>query len=204
MIPTGGTLVLSEAEWMQLDRRVASYMTESARVLNGLVELSRQISTAALWIAKSLQADGTVYWMGNGGSAADAQHLAAELVGRFERERKPFRSIAITTDSSILTALGNDYGFDHVFERQVEALARQNDVLVGISTSGRSRNVLCALEAGRAKGAKTILLTGGSNNISETAAELLIKVPSERTCHIQEGHIAIGQAICGIVEEFHS
>lgn len=189
---------------MQLDRRVASYMTESARVLNGLVELSRQISTAALWIAKSLQADGTVYWMGNGGSAADAQHLAAELVGRFERERKPFRSIAITTDSSILTALGNDYGFDHVFERQVEALARQNDVLVGISTSGRSRNVLCALEAGRAKGAKTILLTGGSNNISETAAELLIKVPSERTCHIQEGHIAIGQAICGIVEEFHS
>ncbi len=141
-----------------------------------------------------------VIWMGNGGSAADAQHLAAELVSRFYKERAGLPSIALHCNTSVLTAIGNDYGFEYIFERQVEALARPGDVVVGISTSGASPNILRAIERARSMGCLTIGLTGRSGGQLSHAVDLCLKVPSDDTPRIQEVHITVGHIICEIVE----
>jgi D-sedoheptulose 7-phosphate isomerase len=149
----------------------------------------------------AITSSGTIFWCGNGGSASDAQHLAAELVGRFELNRSPMASIALTTDTSILTSIANDYSFEEIFSRQIEALGRPGDVIVGITTSGESLNVIDALRKGKGKGLRTVLFTSEKSKSEFEFVDFVLKVPSSRTCHIQEAHIVIGQAICGRIEK---
>jgi len=141
-----------------------------------------------------------ILWCGNGGSAADSQHFAAELMGRFRRERRGLPSIALTTDTSALTAIGNDYGYEKVFQRQVEALCSTGDILVGISTSGNSKNVCLALESARKMGAFTVALTGEEGGAMLKIAEVTLRVPSKDTARIQEGHVLCGHMLCDWVE----
>lgn len=142
-----------------------------------------------------------VLWCGNGGSAADSQHLAAELMGRFKCERQGLPSIAMTTDTSILTAIGNDYGYERVFQRQVEALCTKGDVVVGISTSGNSRNVCAALETARKLGAFTVALTGESGGAMAGIADATFRAASKDTARIQESHILFGHMLCDWIEQ---
>ncbi len=151
-------------------------------------------------ICESHAAGGTVLLFGNGGSAADAQHMAAEFVSRFARERRALAAIALSTDTSILTAIGNDYSFDRVFVRQVEALGRPGDVAIGISTSGGSANVVQALEIARARGLRTIALTGRDGGAVGAAAEIHINVPDASTARVQEVHRTLIHVMCELVE----
>lgn len=160
----------------------------------------RDMIAVADAVSRCLKAGGKVLICGNGGSAADAQHIAAELIGRFERERRPLPAIALTTDTSALTAIGNDYGFDHVYERQVNGLGAKGDVLIGISTSGRSKNILKALEAGRARGLVNIGFTGKDARDMGPLCDLTLRAPSDRTAVIQQIHITAAHVICGLVE----
>jgi len=163
-------------------------------------ESSGAIFEAALLITGCLRNGGKVLFFGNGGSAADAQHLAAELVGRFVRERAGLPAIALTTDSSILTAVGNDYGFEQVFARQIQALGRPGDVAVAISTSGNSANVLEGVKQARKRNLKTIGLTGKDGGTLAQQADVAITIPSTSTARIQECHIAIGHLFCELVD----
>jgi D-sedoheptulose 7-phosphate isomerase len=151
-------------------------------------------------IAATLKSGGKVLLAGNGGSAADAQHIAAEFVGRFVDDRAPLAAIALTTDTSALTSIGNDYGFDKVFDRQVRALGRKGDVFIGISTSGRSPNVVAALQAARELGLTTIGFTRDAQTPMRTLCDLTLAVPTEETALIQQLHIAAAHAICHLVE----
>jgi D-sedoheptulose 7-phosphate isomerase len=151
-------------------------------------------------IAAALQSGGKVLLAGNGGSAADAQHIAAEFVGRFIDDRAPLAAIALTTDTSALTSIGNDYGFDKVFERQVRALGRKGDVFIGISTSGRSPNVVAALKAARERGLTTIGFTKDAQTAMQALCDFTLAVPAEETALIQQIHITAGHAICHLVE----
>jgi D-sedoheptulose 7-phosphate isomerase len=164
-------------------------------------ELAPAIAQSAALVVDTLRAGHQIFFFGNGGSAADAQHLAAELTGRFVRERRALPALALTTDTSALTAIGNDYGFDQVFARQVDALARPGDLLVGISTSGNSPNVLLALELGRARGCRTLALTGRDGGRAAALAEVCLVVPSDVTARIQEMHILVGHLWCEAVDE---
>lgn len=150
--------------------------------------------------AHSIRAGGKVILFGNGGSAADAQHLATELTVRYSKDRRPIAAIALTTDTSALTAIGNDYSFAHLFARQVEALCKPDDTVIGITTSGNSENVLRGLEAARTIGATAAALTGGTGGKLHGLANPLICVPSKTTARIQEMHITIGQILCGALE----
>jgi D-sedoheptulose 7-phosphate isomerase len=143
----------------------------------------------------------TVLWMGNGGSAGDAQHLSAELVGRFQRERRALRSLALHTDTSLITAVANDFGFEQIFARQLEALAGPGDVVVAISTSGGSRNVCVGAAMARRKGATVVALTGQGGGALAQLCDLLIAVPSPVTARVQEAHILIGHLVCELVDE---
>lgn len=158
------------------------------------------VTMAAAQIVKSLRAGGKVMFFGNGGSAADAQHLTAEFTGRYLKERRALPALALSVNSSSLTAIGNDYGFDLVFARQLEALGKEGDVAVGISTSGNSRNVIRALEIAKSKSIYTIALTGGSGGLMKSLADCAICIPSEETPRIQECHILTGHIICEIAE----
>ena len=151
-------------------------------------------------MVRAVLAGHKILWCGNGGSAADAQHLAAEFVVRFRHDRRGIPAIALTTDTSILTAVSNDYGYEHVFQRQVEALANPGDVVVGISTSGNSPNVCAALQAARGSGAITVAFTGEGGGKLAALADLLFAVPSRDTARIQEAHILAGHIICEWVE----
>jgi len=162
--------------------------------------LHGQIARAAATCVGALRAGGTILWCGNGGSAADAQHLAAELVGRLARERPGLAAVALTADTAALTAIGNDYGFARVFARQVEALGRPVDVLVALSTSGRSANVIAALEMARAKGLARIGLTGRGGGAMASLTEPCLCVPADDTQMIQAKHIVIGHVLCGLIE----
>lgn len=160
-----------------------------------------QIEHAAQMCIASLRSGGKVIFCGNGGSAADSQHLAAELMGRFMFDRNPLTALALTVDTSALTAIGNDYGYDDVFARQLRGIGRKGDVIVGLSTSGRSRNVVRAFDVAGEIGIGRIAMTGSSESPMSEMAEVAVKVPSAQTNHIQEMHIAVGHIVCGIVEE---
>lgn len=156
---------------------------------------------AAAAIATAVNGGGKLLLFGNGGSAADAQHVAAELVGRFQRERRALAAVALTTDTSVLTSIGNDYAYDRVFARQVEALGAPGDVAFGISTSGASPNVVAGLEAARARGLTAIALTGRDGGAVGRAAAIHINVPSAATARVQEVHRTLLHAICELVEQ---
>jgi D-sedoheptulose 7-phosphate isomerase len=156
---------------------------------------------AAHAIADALEAGGKVLVFGNGGSAADAQHLSAELVGRFQKERAAMAAIALTTDTSILTGLANDYSYKQVFARQLEALGRAGDVAFGISTSGESANVVAGLQVARARGLKTIALTGRDGGRVGAAADIHVNVPDTSTARVQEVHRTLLHVMCAVIEE---
>ncbi len=181
-------------EYMQASVRTKLLTAE--RCLPSVVE-------AAHLIAVSLRKAGKLLICGNGGSAADSQHLAAELVSSLYkgRSRPAISAIALTTDTSILTAIGNDFGYARVFERQVEALGREGDVILGISTSGNSENVVRALDCGRRRRMKSIALTGGAGGKLDDVADVVICIPSEDTQHIQEAHLALEHLLCVLVEQ---
>lgn len=181
---------------------IEAYFRESAEVQRRTGEMCAEaILSAAALIAESFRSGGKLLLCGNGGSAADCQHMAAELVSRLTAEfvRPGLPAIALTTDTSFLTAYVNDCGFEGVFARQIEALGRPGDVVMGISTSGASRNVLCALEAARAGGMETIALTGSRGPIRDLAT-VAIEIPSPQTQHIQEAHLAVEHMLCSLVE----
>jgi D-sedoheptulose 7-phosphate isomerase len=158
------------------------------------------LAHVALQIVESLRAGGKVIFFGNGGSAADAQHLTAEFTGRYLKERRALAALALSTNSSSVTAIGNDYGFDLVFARQLEALGKESDVAIGISTSGNSSNVIRAFEVAKTKSIYTVALTGASGGAMKKVADWSICVPTEETPRIQECHILVGHIICEIVE----
>lgn len=184
--------------------RAKAMIEGSIAVKQSLVENTEIIATVAsiaeMMIA-ALKQGGKLLWMGNGGSAADAQHICAEFVGRFAFERPALPALALSVNTSCVTAIGNDYGFDRVFSRQIEAIGRQGDVAVGISTSGNSPNVLCGLSAAARLGLRTVALTGQSGGKIKSAAEYCVCVPSNETPRIQECHILIGHIIADIVEQ---
>jgi D-sedoheptulose 7-phosphate isomerase len=159
------------------------------------------VASLAHEIARALAGGGKVLLFGNGGSAADAQHIAAELVGRFRRDRRPLAAVALTTDSSILTALANDYGYEQVFARQVRALGRPGDIAIGISTSGNSPNVIEAIAAARELGLVTAALTGRDGGRLGPTVQFHLNVPHELSERVQEVHIMIGHIVCQLVEE---
>jgi D-sedoheptulose 7-phosphate isomerase len=163
-------------------------------------DCSEKIVDAAALITECLRSGGKVLLFGNGGSAADAQHLAAEFVGRFQMKRRALPAIALTTDSSILTAVGNDYGFDQIFARQVEALGRSGDVAIGISTSGNSPNVTCAINQAAKQDLKTIGLTGGDGGSLANRVDISITVAATNVARVQECHITIGHILCELAE----
>jgi D-sedoheptulose 7-phosphate isomerase len=175
-------------------------IADHIKVIQSIGQQRPTLERIAAEMACAIDAGKKVLWCGNGGSAADSQHLAAELMGRFRRERQALPSIALTTDTSILTAIGNDYGFEKVFERQIEALCAPGDVVVGISTSGNSKNVCAALETARTKGAFTVALTGASGGAMAAIAAVTLCMSSKDTARIQEGHILCGHMLCDWVE----
>ncbi len=182
--------------------RVKQFLKTSGDLKYQVAEtLSEKILHAAHTIRDSLSAGGKLLLMGNGGSAADTQHIAAELIGRFKKERKAIPALALTVDSSSLTALGNDYGFESIFSRQIEALANPNDAIIGISTSGNSKNIIRALNLAREIGAKTIGFMGNNGGSMKDCVDIGIIVPSNDTARIQEVHITIGHIICEIIEQ---
>ena len=176
-------------------------LNEHIEVAKKMQELLPLIKDAAKLCVKALKEGGKVLLCGNGGSAADAQHIAAELSGRFKKERSALAGIALTTDTSALTAIGNDYGFDKVFSRQVEALAKKGDVLIAISTSGNSANVINAIKSAQKIGCKVITLTGKDGGKMANMGDVNIIIPSNNTPRIQEMHIMVGHIICALVDE---
>jgi len=173
----------------------------SIQVIQQSSSLSSEILDAVLLIVQSIKKGNKLLVFGNGGSAADAQHISAELIGRFKLERKSFPAIALTTDSSILTSLANDYSFDLVFSRQCESLVNDGDVVIGISTSGNSKNVKLGMESAQKKGAKTIGLLGSNGGSIKSSSNIAIIVNSDDTANIQESHRVIYHIICNLVEK---
>lgn len=178
----------------------AKHIRNHTKAIGHLTELQLRIEETGSLISNCLQRGGKILLCGNGGSAADAQHISAELVGRFVAERKALSAIALTTDTSILTAVANDYGYQQLFARQVEALAREEDILISISTSGNSENVLAAVEAAKKINCTTIGLLGRDGGKLKSAVEYPLVVPVGTTAHIQECHIVIGHLWCAMVD----
>ncbi len=184
-----------------MEERAAASLLEGARVLERFAETAASdLARVARLVAERLRDGGKLLAFGNGGSAADAQHLAAELVNRFQRDRPPLPAVALTTDTSALTAIANDFGFERVFAKQVQALARPGDVAVGISTSGRSPNVLEALRTAREAGCLCIGLTGAEGGEMEAVCHHLFRVPARSTPRIQEAHVAWIHALCDLID----
>ena len=184
-----------------MQREIAKWLEESAQIKRAIAAgNTREIEYMVNLITTAYKAGGKVILFGNGGSAADAQHIAAELVGRFKLDRRPLPAIALTTNTSTLTAVANDCGYEAVFSRQIEALVKKKDVVIGISTSGNSPNVIEAIIMAKLKGAKTIGLTGCNGGKLAEVADLVLAVPSDSTPRIQEAHITIGHIVCELVE----
>ena len=185
-----------------MKENIKNQILESAKIKNEMVKNGvESIEKAAELLIGSINAGGKILWCGNGGSAADAQHLATELMGGMsDHDRMPIPSIALTTDSSFITAWSNDTDFDSIFSRQVQGLGAEGDVLIGISTSGNSENVINALKQAKYKNLKTIAFTGKTGGNLDGIADITIKVPSDNTQRIQESHIMIGQILCSLIE----
>lgn len=183
---------------------IAERLRESIEVKSAILKneiLLDMIDAAGHACIRSIERGGKIILFGNGGSAADAQHLAAELVGRYLRERRALPAVAITANTSAITAIGNDYCYEEVFSRQIEAIGNKGDIAFGISTSGMSRNVVRAFDTAREKGLVTIAMTGATGGALSATVDYCLCVPSERTPRIQEAHILLGHSICEIVEE---
>ncbi|HEU4619338.1 MAG TPA: phosphoheptose isomerase [Gammaproteobacteria bacterium] len=186
-----------------MDERVLEHFRESIAVKQSSLELAPLIAAAAHLMTEALLADGKILSCGNGGSAADAQHFSSELLNRFELERPGLPAIALTTDSSTLTSIGNDYEFAEIYAKQVRALGQSDDVLLAISTSGQSENVLRAVHAAHERGLKVVALTGRDGGaIAEAlhADDLELRVPAQRTCRIQEVHLLVIHCLCDLVD----
>ena len=182
---------------------IVQQISEAQRVLTDMLaseELMAAAERAATTCIASLKNGGKVLFAGNGGSAADAQHMAGEFVSRFAFDRPGLPAIALTTDTSILTAIGNDYGYEKLFARQVQAHGRQGDVFIGYSTSGKSPNILRAFEEAHSRGVICIGLTGNRGGPMRELCDVLLEIPSSDTPKIQEGHLVLGHVICGLVE----
>ncbi len=177
------------------------YCTTVAQNFSQLAAQGDEVDAAGEMLVASLNAGSKIIFCGNGGSAADSQHLAAELMGRYLIDRNPLPALALTVDTSALTAIANDYSYEEIFSRQLSGIGNSGDVLVGLSTSGNSGNVLRAIETARKNGIKTIGLTGGKGGKMVDQCDLCIVVPSNQTNHIQEMHIAIGHVLCGYIEK---
>ena len=185
-----------------MKNKIQKIFKESIQVKEETLKVNlEQMIVAVKEITRALKNRNKILFFGNGGSAADSQHIAAEFIGRFQRERKSLPAIALTTDTSILTALGNDYGFDIVFARQMEGLGQKGDIAFGISTSGNSKNVIEGIKKAKALGLKTIVLTGNDGGQLAKLADISLIVPSKNTARIQESHICIAHTICQLVEE---
>lgn len=185
-----------------ITEQIRGQLRESARVKDSFSEeLVRRIADFAETAAKAIRAGGKVVFFGNGGSAADAQHLAAELVVRLERTRQGIPALSLATNGSILTAAGNDLGFEHVFSRQIESMVCEKDVLVALSTSGNSQNILRGVEAGRERRAFIVGMTGTTGGELAKKVDLLLNVPSQSAQRIQEAHITIGHIVCALIEQ---
>ena len=196
-----GNITVNEVELMHSE--IIKRLEESAQLKRVIAEskFCKIIEDIVKSVITAYKEGGKVVLFGNGGSAADAQHIACELIGKFMLKRRAFPAIALTTNTSTLTAVANDYGYDTVFSRQIEALVDGRDVVVGISTSGESPNVIEAIIMAKAKGAKTVGLTGGNGGKLDEVAELVLIVPSTSTPRIQKAHITIGHIICELVEK---
>lgn len=188
-----------------MENQVTSYLEDSLSVVSSIVAnkgLQSKIEQLALLIVSSLKKGGKIMFTGNGGSAADSQHMAAEYVSRFAFDRKGLPGIALTTDTSILTAIGNDYSFDNVFSRQLNALGNEGDILIAYSTSGRSLNIVKAINEAKSMGIYSVLFTGLEGSALSNA-DLTIASPSSSTPHIQEGHLILGHLLCYLVEKLY-
>ena len=182
--------------------RIKDILLESIQVKEEILRNQiGQIAGIAQLMIDCLKKDGKVIVFGNGGSASDSQHIAAELVGRFKKDRSALAAIALTTNTSILTSLANDYGYDVVFSRQVEALGKKNDVVLGISTSGKAKNVALGIKQAKKMGIKTVALSGGDGGDIVKLADVSLVVPSKITARIQEAHITIAHIICEMIEQ---
>jgi D-sedoheptulose 7-phosphate isomerase len=187
---------------MKINHIIDRHFAEHREVIETVLHENKDaIASIAALLARTLSAGGCIFWMGNGGSAADSQHLAAELVGRFKKNRRALRSVALTTDSSVLTCVANDYSYEDVFSRQVEALGRPGDVLVGISTSGNSENIIRAVKMAKELGMDTVSLLGKGGGKSRGLADQTLVVGSDSTARIQESHILIGHILCELIEQ---
>lgn len=176
-------------------------LNEHKEVFDQLDGLESQITNVANLLIEALDNGKTIFWCGNGGSASDSQHLAGELIGRFKGNRKPLKSIALNSDSAVMTCIVNDYGYEHIFSRQIEALGVEGDILIGISTSGQSENVNNALRIANEKKLHTIGFLGKEGGTAIEIAVHTILVPSKSTARIQEMHITIGHILCELIEE---
>ena len=185
---------------MCINSIIENAVNEHLNAINRLPEIYSDISVIANLMRDCIDQGGKIIWMGNGGSAADSQHLAAEIVGRFKKERKGMASIALTTDSSILTSIGNDYGFDQIFSRQVEAVGKPGDILVGISTTGNSKNVVAAIETGKEIGMITVGFLGNDGGKLKRLCDQSLTVTATHTARIQDSHIEIGHILCEFIE----
>ncbi len=181
--------------------KITAYIENIQVNFTALYELHKPIASAANLMITALAKQNCIFFCGNGGSAGDAQHLAAELVGRYRKERDAMAAIALTVDTSALTAIGNDYGFEQIFARQLAGLARKDDVLYAISTSGNSPNILEAIQVARNKQLVVIGVTGANGGKMLGLCDVMIQAPSLETNHIQEMHIAIGHMLCGFIED---
>ena len=191
---------INSESYLLLSRHIQNSIDEHNSVISSLANYSAEIEQLATLVVNTLKTGKKILLMGNGGSAGDAQHIAAELVGRFSKERRGLPAIAITTDTSILTSVGNDYGYEYIFSRQVEALANTDDLVIGISTSGNSNNVLQALKDAKSLGCKTAALLGKDGGKIKNIVDLPLIIPSSNTARIQEAHILVGHMICEIVD----
>lgn len=184
-----------------MQKIIENEIKESIEVKNLVIKnLLPRIEQAAKMMIEALKRGNKIFFFGNGGSAADAQHLAAELIGRYRKDRKSLPAVALSTDTSVLTSLSNDYGFEVIFARQIEGLAKPGDLAFGISTSGNSRNVLEGLEKAKELGCKTIGLLGCDGGRIAEVTDLSITVPCKNTPRVQESHITIGHILCGLIE----
>ena len=181
---------------------IKNNFSEHLDVTRKLLDSSlEQIQLFGELLSNCLQDNGTIFWCGNGGSASDSQHIAAELVGRFNKERQALKSIALTTDTSILTSVGNDYGFENIFSRQLEGLGSSGDILVGISTSGNSENIIRVFQTAKELGIISILLSGKDGGKAKKISDHSLVINSDTTARIQEAHILVGHVLCDLIEE---